>query len=132
MLSDIQWCNEYSIDNAIIDSQHKWLLKLAGHLMEIEPLPDNYEEVKMIVLQLYQYMEFHFKREERLAKEARYPKYEAHVKAHQLIIKKMNDMMTSCVTIEELQPMLHEILSSWIHNHVAILDKDIAQFIQNR
>jgi hemerythrin len=127
---DIQWREEFCIDNAIIDSQHKWLLKLAGRLLEIEPRPENFEEVKMIVMQLYQYMEFHFQREERLAKDIGYPKQEAHAKAHRIIIEEMNAMMISCTTFEDLRPQLHKIISGWIEHHVFTMDKDIAQFAQ--
>jgi hemerythrin-like metal-binding protein len=132
MSSDIQWREEYRIDNAEIDSQHKWLLEQAETLLKFDQIAPSTEELSSIVLQLFQYMEKHFDKEERLAKLIGDPKYDAHVKAHQLIIAKMNAMMTSCKTFEDLRPTLHEIFSNWVQRHIPSMDRDLALFIKSK
>jgi hemerythrin len=132
MSNDIQWSDEYRIDNAVIDAQHKWLFDLAGRLLEFDQLSHDFEEISTVVLQLYQYMETHFEQEERLAKRIGYPQYDKQVKSHQQIVDQMNAMMTTCKSFTELRPKLHEIFSQWVRQHVMTLDKDLALFIKNR
>jgi hemerythrin len=132
MSQDIQWSDDLRSDNPIIDSQHKWLFSLARRLFASNIPARNYEEISDIVLQLYQYMEFHFEREEHLAKDSLYPQYDAQVRAHRSFIAKMNDMMTSCTTLEELRPRLYEIFYDWFKQHILTLDKDLALFIKNK
>ncbi len=132
MSTNIRWSSEYRIDNAIIDSQHQWLFELAERLLESDRLPLDSEEISPVVLNLYRYMESHFEREERLAKQVGYPGYDAQVNAHQMIVDRMNAMMKSCKTFEELRPKLHEIFSQWIEQHILVMDKDLALFIKNK
>jgi hemerythrin-like metal-binding protein len=130
MSIDLQWRDEYSIDHSILDTQHKWLLKLAEHMLEIDFDPDDQEQIKTAVLQLFQYVEYHFDREIKLAQSVKHPQLEDHKAAHRVIIGKMNEMMTSCTNMHDLRLQLKEVILDWILNHIAILDKNLAQFVK--
>jgi hemerythrin len=96
------WSEEYGIDGGIIDAQHKQLFRLVGRLLEIDDTSRQTDDLKSIIMQLFQFMEFHFQREEKLAEDSGYPKIEILKKAHREIIDKMNEMMASCANYREL------------------------------
>jgi hemerythrin-like metal-binding protein len=132
MPETIQWSEDLRIDNGEIDAQHKWLFDHAAQFFDFESLSNDFERVSKTVLQLYQYMEAHFEKEELAAKQVRYPKCEEMARAHQVIVNKMNAMMKTCKSLNELRPKLHEIFSTWITQHVLAMDKDLAQYIKEK
>jgi hemerythrin len=128
----IQWSDELRIDNDALDAQHKWLFDLAARFFDFDINSFDFEEISKIVLELYKYMETHFEREEGMAKRVRYPKCEEMAQAHQAVIDKMNHMMKTCKSIDELRPKLYDIFSAWLSQHVLVLDKDLALYIKNK
>jgi hemerythrin len=130
MTENIQWTEELRTDNEAIDTQHQWLFDHAAQFFDADESTKEFEEISKTVLQLYQYMETHFEKEEVLAKEFGFPQSEELSEAHQYIVDKMNAMLRVCTSIEELQPKLHAIFSEWLKDHVLTLDKDLAAYIK--
>jgi hemerythrin-like metal-binding protein len=77
-------------------------------------------------------METHFEKEEDMAKRVKYPKCEELEQSHQTIIDKMNAMMKTCKSLDELRPQLQDNFSTWIKQHVLTMDKDLATYIKSK
>jgi hemerythrin len=124
------WSDAYNIDGGFIDAQHKQLLHMAGRLMEFDEELRQKEEIKELVLQLYKYMEDHFRKEEEFAKSIGYPKMDELAKSHEEIIDTVNGAMKSCTDYRKLCGELRKILFFWVANHILTVDKDIGRYLE--
>jgi hemerythrin len=128
MSFNLEWCDDYCIDGGIIDSQHKKLLEIAGRALQIKDPSSESEILKETILALFQYMEYHFIREEEYAEIIKYPKLDFLKKSHSEIIVKMNTMMKSNLTLNDICNQLRQILVPWIINHMIKVDRDLGRY----
>ena len=80
-----KWCDEYSIDNPMIDEQHKKLFELAGAVEDIAEHAVSKRKVKELLSDFFHYMRDHFSDEEKYMESINYPELEPHRKIHKEI-----------------------------------------------
>ncbi|WP_174694510.1 hemerythrin domain-containing protein, partial [Helicobacter cinaedi] len=76
MLPD--WSDDFSVHHEIIDQQHQMLFALAHKACRIANSPSSANEVKMILIEFFDYMKTHFKDEEQYMQAIGYPRLEEH------------------------------------------------------
>src|SRR5271154_72788 len=77
-----QWKEEYSVDHAEIDTQHKRLFQLAGDLHSAMTEGKGKAALSTTLNSLIEYTKHHFACEEKLMQKHHYPDYAAHKAFH--------------------------------------------------
>lgn len=110
-----------------IDDQHRELFKQVGILFDRE----NDNRVPQTLKFLGDYVEKHFKDEQLLHLNARYPKLEAHKKMHSDFVAAFNKMKKEYDSgNQQLQVLLkiNKTLVDWLNNHIMMHDKEFAAY----
>ncbi len=129
MPTTLAWSDEYSVNNAAIDEQHKYLFDLCNTLYKLVEQTETGESVKQALLGLQDYIEIHFNAEEELYKE--HPMFADHQELHQDFVKQTNgyiaDYNNSTLRLIELADFTRD----WLINHITVIDgqyfRDIAK-----
>src|ERR1035438_4801402 len=91
MQAMFEWKNEYSVNLASIDAQHKKLFAIAEELHEAMRTGQTKPVLSKILDRLVQYTVTHFAQEEGLMKLHGYPDFAAHKSAHEALKKQVLD-----------------------------------------
>ncbi len=127
------WTTEFSVNNDLIDAQHKMIFEYANNLHESIQTGRSKEIVDDIVSKLLNYSQNHFADEEKLMRECQYPDIANHLAEHEKFIAKVSDYrdnfnLTSRMTAIDILNFLKE----WLVNHILVTDKKYAPFIKGK
>ncbi len=126
----MQWSDDYKVGCPRIDEQHK---ELAEKVNELEKLlaggradEENFSDAILFVVE---YARTHFRDEEELMQQMRYPAFAEHRKLHDHMVSHLanflKDMQSGCGgTFSELVSYLYV----WIQAHVLIEDRKFGDF----
>ena len=110
----------------MIDKQHEDLFDLANQIVD----PNNdLQKTHQNVLALYYYVREHFKDEEALMKQCKYPDYKEHIKEHALLTKRLAEVSSSIITGEIKPAEIMKFMRNWLLGHVVGKDVLIADFV---
>jgi len=123
-----EWAKEMQIDKGQIDADHKELLSIANRVLNLNRPKRDAEELKQVIRELYNYVQYHFSREEALMEKWEYPELDAHHKKHDLIIREMNHCLTSSHHMGELLNNFRTLVNDWVITHILEEDKKIRVF----
>ncbi len=130
----LPWKDEYLINVAVIDEQHKRLAELSGRVHEIlESNPQGGQEIRHMVDELIDFTRLHFATEEDLMRKYQYPGYEAHRAAHKQVLYRLG-------TLAELseQPMRlatridPDASDDWVTSHLLEKDAHLGEFLNEK
>ena len=128
----IEWRDDYSVFNEIIDEQHKGLVKMTNEF---------YVGCKMggILARVYffqtikgaiQYVKTHFSTEEEIMRNASYPEFEAHKKEHDNFVVNVYEQLSIFEKQENPDPAgFIKLLMDWVIQHIADTDKKYIPYI---
>ncbi|RJP62524.1 MAG: hemerythrin [Ignavibacteriales bacterium] len=127
------WTTEFSVNNDIIDEQHKMIFEYANNLHESIQTGRSKEIVDDLVSKLLSYSQNHFADEEKLMKEYEYPDIENHLAEHEKFVARVSDYrnnfnLTSRMTALDILNFLKE----WLVNHILVADKKYMPFIKGK
>ena len=125
-----KWCDDYSIDNPMIDEQHKKLFELAGAVESIADRSVSKRKIKDLLTEFFHYMRDHFSDEEKYMESINYPELEPHRKIHKEIIKSMVHLIGSIKTTNDLKERLYLISKQWLLEHILFEDMKISEFVR--
>lgn len=140
----VVWREQISVGNNIIDQDHKFLLCLINSIELCLKHDDSIEHLPIFTEQLVTYTKEHFDREESIQKKALYPLLNEHMRAHQEIILKLEDLTKLVehfmdqrakdeLDLEEeaeLNQKILELARSWILDHVLKEDKRMEYYLR--
>ena len=121
------WKDIYSVNNEIIDKEHKELFNIAQEALAYVEEKDKTKKIKEIVTDLYDYMKTHFSHEEKFMQDINYPKSEEHKKLHREIILKINEFVKQLPTmnISDFEKELAKIIDISLVHHIIQEDRKI-------
>lgn len=132
-----KWKENFSVNIASIDEQHKELFKIGNSLYEIVSIKDGvdrYDEIVEAVHRLRDYAIYHFSFEEKMMKDNGYPKFLQHKRQHDSFISKVNSIDEE--EIDERQKKIGMDLiifvANWIENHILKTDMEYKGFLNNK
>ncbi len=127
-----KWNSDLCIDNGFIDEDHKKLLEIANRVLDLNHPNREAEELKRAIRELYDYVKYHFDREEELMKEIEYPGTESHHLKHEIIVKEMNQYLTSSHHMAEMLSNFRTLMNKWVLYHIMDEDKKLKEFMLAR
>lgn len=123
-MKPIEWSDKLSVDNGVIDNDHKFLLKIINKFRdEVGNFETAEDAIKTLDL-LRSYSQKHFSREEKLQSDVEFPYREAHFNAHIQLIKRLDTLIeetrpTSGTYLNEtMGEKIGGFLHDWLIDHV--------------
>lgn len=127
-----EWTKKMSIDNSFIDEDHQKLIDIANHVIGLNHPGYDPEELKLAIRELYDYVKYHFKREESFMAEIGYPALAEHHEKHATIIKDMNHYLTTSHHMGEMLENFQQLMNTWVINHIMEEDCQLHKFLHSK
>lgn len=129
------WDDSLSIGNEVVDKQHKELLETLDRLLLAMKEGKGRNELMYIIAFLERYAEEHFYYEEKLQRMSSYPKCIEHEAKHEefrFCLKEIKEELLNRGASIALTIKLKNELVNWLKTHIAVVDKELAQYITNQ
>jgi len=126
----LQWCDDFSVNVAEIDQQHKIVLQIINDLTDALRARKGNDIIGRIIGYLVQYSQGHFAFEEKYFDQFGYPDSDNHKKEHVEFtdaVLKYRDYYDNNQLGLSLDILV--FLSKWWANHVQVTDKKYGPFL---
>jgi hemerythrin len=132
-----EWKDRYSLNVGEVDRQHKKLFELGGRIYDLSRQSgdnDYYDEIVRLLEELLDYTEYHFKFEESLMTEYKFPFLKEHAKEHLYFVAKIKSISHWDIDAEQRQTLqeMVDFLSEWISSHIILEDRKYATFFKEK
>jgi hemerythrin-like metal-binding protein len=128
-MSFVEWKDEYSLGNELIDEQHKSLFKMLNELAAAGP-GDKESASYTCLSRMEKYAQEHFRDEEKLMRDNGYPHLAEHIKEHGGFIQQVEDYKDAVFAkYAPFQDML-EYLNNWLVEHIIRSDRKYVDFMR--
>lgn len=124
-LRHIEWSVNKDTGLEIIDDDHKNLVSLFNHCIDVTEGSDNKDRLIEILEELLNYINFHFRREEVIMKICDYPGLSRHKQQHEQLIDSLNQYIKAFTSGELRAETLLYFLYEWLSLHVFASDGDL-------
>lgn len=123
------WNDKYSVNNAIIDDQHKRLLDILFRLERLISRKKDAADMVALLSDMSDYAEQHFRSEERYMERIGYPKLEAHREEHTKYTLEVLKFTLIHLDEEPENPRdVLNFLTHWWTDHILKVDMDYSKF----
>lgn len=124
-----EWTPQMAVDNGQIDEDHQALIGLANRLFMLDHPNQEADEIQKVIRELYDYVTFHFTREEAFMTKIQYPLRKEHMEKHKAIVGEMNHQLTSSHHMVDVLGSFQVLIEKWVMEHIMQEDLQIKQFI---
>jgi len=127
----VVWSDEYSVQFAPIDEQHKRLAALANDLLKSCKEGSGVSKMDFMLSfsKASEYAITHFRDEEDYMKKANYPDFDAHKKEHESFLAEVKSAFSKFKESDTAPIDLAVFLKKWLLNHIAVKDKLYAPYL---
>ncbi len=128
----LNWSEEYSINVAEIDEQHKELLERVNAIHKAVKAQIDVEELLQLLSGLLDYTRFHFETEERLMDEHGLSA-KNHREEHQVLLTHLSDLVASAS--QGRYPVFYadyDVSDDWFLAHILQSDKKLGEHLNKK
>jgi len=127
-MSEKKWADNYTLHDADVDEQHRYLFDLANQINRI----DSKRGMIEAAMNLFKHMREHFRDEEALMKKHAYPGLSEQVQAHDRLLSRLVDI-SQTVPAEDFDPAaLSAFMNDEFLPHTLELDMLFGKFLGQR
>jgi hemerythrin len=129
-----QWHDNYSVGIYEIDRQHKEIIKLITDLSLLCVIDDkqSYDTFKLMLSSAAEYLENHFREEEKHMLERNYPEYIKHERHHKRMLEKVKKMINNIGKDDDITiKSITEYLKRWYREHLLGPDKAMGKYFKD-
>ncbi len=126
-----EWTPAYSVQVTEFDNHHKKLFSLINDLHEAMKNRCGKEALEKILEELANYVNYHFKEEEKAMIATGYPEYKKHLDAHNQLRKKVKEINQKLIEEKVVTMETYNLLKSWIETHIMVEDKKYGAYFRN-
>jgi len=120
----IPWSSELSVQIAVIDEQHKVLVKYINDLHEAMLHGKSASILRSLISGLVGYTIHHFGMEERYFAEFHYPDVASHQREHEAFVTRISEFQNDFDSGNtQLSIEIMDYLKSWLVNHIQGTDR---------
>lgn len=132
-LTRVVWNSKYCIGIDEIDEQHERLFDIVNRMMTVyESAPDD---ITVVLTDLTEYLNEHFRTEQRIMLEYDYPDYLAHSLEHQKFTEKVIEFLDDLEAGKKKVELARDVLAflrKWLMNHVlATWDPAFGEYVKS-
>ena len=130
-MSLITWNKkQFSVDVDEMNEQHKKWIALINKLHESLINQDSGISPETAIKEMINYTKFHFKEEEALLQEVKFPNYDKHKLEHEYFVLKLEKLDQDIeIGANVLRTQIMSILKNWLEDHICKVDKSYGIFI---
>jgi hemerythrin len=129
----IRWKEAYSVQVQEIDEQHKKLFSLINHLADAMKVGKGRDVLAVVLTELVDYTDYHFKTEELLFQQHEYPDFEKHKRMHDDLTGKARSLKASFDGGNtKLSVDLMLLLSNWLNDHILREDRKYGPYLNSK
>ncbi len=132
-MKDFSWDKSYNVGIKKLDEQHKHLIDALKDINKAMEDKRDKLAIAQVINNLRKYAQEHLLEEENFLLDIGYPDYEEHKKQHEIFKDKLAKF---CDDFNSDRYLLHfEIavfLKNWILNHIKVVDKKYADFLNEK
>ena len=123
------WDENFSVDVAIVDEQHKVLFDIINELIDANRIKVDSEKLSDIVIKIANYAQYHFQTEEQFMVDHNYADSTTHKGQHEEFIYKTSTFCTEIALHEEGVPIkILSYLINWLTAHILKTDMKMKPF----
>lgn len=126
-----EWTPAYSVQVTEFDNHHKKLFSLINDLHEAMKNRTGKETLAKILEELANYVNYHFKEEEKAMVATGYPEYKKHLDAHNQLRQKVKEINQKFLEEKVVTMETYNLLKSWIETHIMVEDKKYGVHFRN-
>jgi hemerythrin-like metal-binding protein len=127
----VVWDDVYSVGNTVIDDQHKKLVAMINDLFQLNQ--NEAAVAKAVFAKAFskagEYAQTHFNEEEAILEKAGYPNLTEHKKEHISFMAGVWKEFALFNEGNESPVGLASLLKKWLLNHIAVIDKQYAPYL---
>ena len=131
----ISWGAKYATGIISIDKQHKELVDLTNKLYYacLNKNEDLDKTFKTAMHSLVEYVCYHFREEQTLLEQIKFPAFKEHKKEHEKLIKDILEISKNYGTGNKFVPnQCVRTLKEWVFGHIAVSDKIFASYVKDQ
>lgn len=131
----IQWRKEMTVDESVIDEDHKLLIEIVNTFEMALNRKISPETVDQGLKLLKHYAIEHFRREEELQRAVQYPFLDAHCREHRDLIKRLDSIIAHRKTaatrsdIVEVAQQIVALVKEWLVYHILQTDLRMRPYV---
>ena len=131
----IAWRDGMNIGDPVIDADHHHLVEMINQFEAAIGGHIDHKAVARVLLGLVEYTGEHFKREEELQLQVRYPYYDSHRRSHRDVLKHLNGLLARyvCLAGPERDAMVRDMagfLREWLVDHIISSDLRMKPYVE--
>ncbi|HCM27558.1 MAG: hypothetical protein A2Z99_21625 [Treponema sp. GWB1_62_6] len=127
----IEWSEQFSVDIASIDEQHRHLVELINKLHGAMMAKESHLVLDEIINELIAYTFVHFNTEEEFFSQFGYPEAENHMTEHRQFIEKVDSFHRDFVAKKiGVSVGILDFLTDWLKSHILNRDKAYGPFLR--
>lgn len=129
------WNDTLLLDIEKVDNQHKELFRIGRDMEQLiltKCIDIDTNQLLNIVIDLREFVSYHFYEEEQLMIRVNYSRYDEHVRDHESYKKKIMDIDLPKLAISPFEELskIKDDLQEWIFHHMIVEDKHMADEIK--
>ncbi|MCP3667865.1 MAG: hemerythrin family protein [Gammaproteobacteria bacterium] len=126
-----QWSEDFNINIQPLDDDHRELFELINRCRKVFDNNETPDNGYSMLDEIYQYAQYHFKREEKVMTACDYPDMKNHSQVHALLLKQARSMMKEeREGILDIQSLL-AFLDDWCVDHIQSMDRNFALYCRD-
>lgn len=121
---ELKWSERYSVQNEIIDVQHRQLFAIVNGLSRAISNGEGVKVIEKVLEDMSQYAWMHFRTEEDLLFKSNYLALEKHKVLHDRFKKEIMQVSRQVMKHKSMDQVveIHKFLQKWLNDH--ILEED--------
>ena len=128
MAAYIAWKDFYSVNNPLLDAEHKQIIESINELYVAMNGPMDSVAKKRVLERLVQYTQTHFDHEEKIMQEVDYPDLAAHRALHDDMRRQTIGLRTHLTLVTARDVLV--FLKDWWLGHIQGEDKKYASYVE--
>ncbi len=129
----IEWNDEYSLRIRQIDIQHRELFTLAGEILIATEKKSPVSVIQKLLDMFLKAANSHFRTEETLLNNNKYPGIEDHKEIHKGLIRELKSFISRLRTEKRsVLPELLDFLREWLIRHTLTVDRKYIRFLHEK
>lgn len=129
----LEWKQEFSVSDTVIDSQHRVLVDLINELHDAMSQGKGMQVLTDILNRMAEYTIEHFRTEEGMMERKAYPDLAAHREQHQAFVRQVSAFQEQMQQKKILLSLsVSTFLKDWLSDHILQSDQAYADFFKKK
>lgn len=128
----VAWQDSFGVGIAQIDTEHRRLFELFNEFVTAVNDSRADSDIESVLVELLEYTDYHFDREERLMREHGYPDYATHKTMHDTFVRQVHDVNNALDAGGEQGAFVLSFLGKWLSGHILGVDKKLGAYLRGR